>query len=133
MIHTTSTVRVRYSETDAMAITHHASYVPWLELARIDMLDQIGLPYKGLEEAGYYLPVLGVQLRYIQPSEFDDKLVIHCYLKQRPTLRVKIEYEIYNGETLITTGSSDHAFTDKSGRPARPPKYFTDYFKDKLE
>ncbi len=42
-----------YYETDQMAIIHHSNYIRYMEEARIDYLNQMGLPYKYIEEQGY--------------------------------------------------------------------------------
>jgi len=129
MIRTETAIRVRYVETDAMGFVHHANYLSWFELARIEMLDAINLSYKELETAGYYLPVLGVAITYRKPAYFDDRLIVVCYVRDLPRLQIKIEYEIFREETLLATGSTDHAFINKEGRPIRPPKNFVDGFK----
>ena len=126
MIHTESKIRVRYGETDAMGFAHHANYVLWFEKARIEMLDRIGLPYRDLEASGFFIPVLDVKVSYRSPAFFDDWLTIVCIVKERPGIRFHIEYEVRRMETLLATGSSEHAFIEKSGKPIRPPKSFVD-------
>ena len=44
-----TTVRVRYAETDAMGVVHHASYFVWLEYVRVEWLKACGLDYKKLD------------------------------------------------------------------------------------
>ena len=56
MIHTVYQTRVRYVETDRMDVVHHSNYLVWFEAARIQMLDEIGLPYKQMEEDGFLIP-----------------------------------------------------------------------------
>ena len=55
MIRTTNKVRVRYAETDRMGVVYHSNYLIWFETARIQMLDQIGLPYREIEKRGLFL------------------------------------------------------------------------------
>ena len=129
MIRTETSIRVRYVETDAMGFAHHGNYLSWFELARIEMLDSIDLSYKELETAGYYLPVLGAELKYRKPAYFDDVLTVVCYVREPPRLRIQIEYEIFREETLLATGATNHAFINKEGRPIRPPKNFVEGFK----
>ena len=38
----------KYYETDQMGIIHHSNYVKWMEEARLDLMDQIGLNYSCL-------------------------------------------------------------------------------------
>ena len=40
----------KYYETDQMGIIHHSNYIKWMEEARMDLMDQIGLSYKQMEE-----------------------------------------------------------------------------------
>ena len=42
----TTTVKVRYAETYKMGVVHHANYPIYLELARIEWLNDIGISYK---------------------------------------------------------------------------------------
>ena len=129
MIRTETEIRVRYAETDAMGFAHHGTYITWFELARIEMLDQLSLPYKQLEEEGYYLPVLTVSATYKKPAYFDDRLRVVCYVRSQPGLRIQIEYDVYRDELLLAQGSSSHAFINKDGQPIRPPKHYLETFK----
>ena len=38
-------LRVRFAETDAMGVVHHAAYLLYLEAARVEYLRAIGHPY----------------------------------------------------------------------------------------
>ena len=42
--------KAQYHETDRMGIIHHANYVKWMEEARMNLLDQLGMGYKQMEE-----------------------------------------------------------------------------------
>ncbi len=44
--------RVRYFETDAMGIVHHASYVTWFEGGRKAFPRALGYPYSRMEAEG---------------------------------------------------------------------------------
>jgi len=107
-----------------MGIVYHGSYLPWFEVGRTDLLKQHGLPYRQLEAEGYFLPVLEVQVRYRQPARYDDVLTIVTTLKERPILRIKLEYEVRRGAELLATGQTLHAFINREGAPVRPPAAF---------
>jgi len=121
MIHTIKEIRVRYAETDRMGVVYHSNYLIWFEAARIQMLDEIGLPYREIEERGLFLPVLTVSAKYIAPALFDDRLEVHLFMKERPRARMFFNYEVRRGEQLLVTGESSHGFMDQSGRGQRPP------------
>lgn len=122
MIHTISTIRVRYAETDRMDVVYHSNYLVWFETARIQMLDQIGIPYREIEARGLFLPVLTVSAEYKRPARFDDRLEIHLFMRKKPRARMHFEYEVWRGEELLTTGTSTHAFMDREGKGQRPPE-----------
>lgn len=122
MITCENSVRVRYSETDKMGIVHHSQYLNWLECARIELLDQIEMPYKQLEASGCFMPVLSLQIQYRRPAKFDDRITTRVSLSAVPSARIKIDYEILSVEELLATATSCHAFTCTKGHAIRPPK-----------
>ena len=67
-------IRVRYQETDGQGHVHHANYLTWFELGRVELLRAAGHSYRELEEAGIFLVVSEVSVRYFLPAYFDDVL-----------------------------------------------------------
>lgn len=117
-------VTVRYAETDMMGIVYHANYLPWFEVARTALLREQGFPYRQLEADGYRIPVLEVSAKFIRPATYDDTLTVVALMREKPLLRIRLEYEVFRGEELLATGHSAHAFCDLNGRPTRPPAAF---------
>jgi acyl-CoA thioester hydrolase len=126
MIRSSVRVTVRYAETDMMGIVYHANYLPWFEVGRTTLLKEIGVPYKRLEEEGFRLPVLEVSAKYLRPAVYDDTVDVISTVRERPLLKIRIEYEVRRGEEVLATGSTLHAFVDRQGRPVRPPAWASD-------
>jgi acyl-CoA thioester hydrolase len=124
MITSRASVSVRYAETDMMGVVYHGSYLPWLEIGRTQLLKDHGVPYRTLEADGFFLPVVEVNLRYLRPAKYDDEVVIPTILREKPSLRIRMEYELHRGVELIATATSVHVFIDRSGKPVRPPAAF---------
>lgn len=124
MIETTARVRVRFSETDAMGVVYHANYFPWFEIARTQLLAEVGLPYRELQDAGYLLPVLEAQVAYRSSARYDDEIEIRATMKEFPRARIRIDYEVRCGNALLTTGHTVHAFMSREGVAMRPPNFF---------
>ncbi len=124
MIQSRASVTVRYAETDMMGIVYHANYLPWFEVARTQLLREQGFPYRQLEADGYRIPVLEVAAKFIRPAVYDDNLTIVVTMREKPLLRIRLEYEVFRGEELLASGHSAHAFCDLNGRPTRPPPAF---------
>jgi acyl-CoA thioester hydrolase len=123
MIQSSVSVTVRYAETDMMGIVYHANYLPWFEVGRTTLLKGIGVPYRRLEEEGFRLPVLEVSAKFLRPALYDDTLEVVTTLRERPAIRIRLEYEVRRNEDLLATGASLHAFVDRTGRPVRPPAW----------
>lgn len=107
-----------------MGIVYHANYLTWFEIARVDMLDKLGVPYRDLEAQGYLLPVLEASLKYKKPAIFDDRLTVTCTIRELPSVRITIDYEVLRGGERLVVGSTMHAFIGKDGYPVKPPDAF---------
>ncbi|MBI2428804.1 MAG: acyl-CoA thioesterase [Ignavibacteriales bacterium] len=126
--HTTD-IRVRYAETDGMRVVYHGNYLVYFEQARTEMLRSIGLPYAKIEEMGIFVIVIEAHANYRRSALYDDLLHVKAMVREMPTNRIKIEYEIRrnNESELIVDGYTLHTFLNSlSNRPAKPPKEFTE-------
>lgn len=119
-------IRVRYEETDQMGVVYHAKYFHWFEVARIHFLDEIGHPYKELEENGYFLPVLECSASFKQAAHFDDKLIIETEVSFPSMLKLSAEYKVVRNHSIIANGKTVHAFVSKEGKVMRPPSSFVE-------
>jgi len=119
-----TSVRVRYAETDQMGIAWHGEYLAWFEVGRTDLLRGCGCTYRELEAQGLRLPVIEVQARYLRPALYDDVLQIHTRLIGVGGARVSFDYEVRREGTEgpLATGSTSHAAIDLRGRPRRIPE-----------
>ncbi len=122
------TVRVRYAETDQMAVVYHGNYAQYFEMGRVEWLRNLGISYKWMEDNGVMLPVVSLLMNYKKPARYDDLLRVKTILKSQTTVKIEFDYEIYNeANELLTTGYSMLVFVDmKTGRPMLPPTYVTD-------
>jgi acyl-CoA thioester hydrolase len=125
MLEHRSQIEVRYAETDMMGVVYHGSYLPWLEVARTALLASRGIPYRELEASGFFLPVIEVNLRYHKPARYADVVTVHAVIRERPALRLRIDYELHRGPEKLASGHTVHVFIDRAGRPVRPPEAFS--------
>jgi acyl-CoA thioester hydrolase len=117
-------VRVRYGETDQMGFVYYGIYAMYYEVARVEALRKLGLTYREIEAMGIIMPVLENHSRFLAPAKYDEHLRIRTTVHNKPTVRIKFNYEIFNEENkLIHEGETLLAFVDqKTGRPCRPPE-----------
>lgn len=107
-----------------MGVVYHANYLPWCEVARTQLLAEVGLPYVELQESGFLLPVLEATLKYRAPARYDDVISIRASMPEMPRVRIHIDYEIFRGNELLATGHTQHAFMNRAGQAIKPPSFF---------
>ena len=122
-VSTETKVKVRYGETDQMGVVYHGNYAQFLEIGRIDWLNQLGFSYKKMEEEGVMLPVVNLNTNFKAPAYFDDELTIVTYIEKKPTVKIEFNYKVYNqNKELITTGSTILVFVStETRRPIKCP------------
>ncbi len=125
-------VKVRYAETDQMGVVHHGNYAEYLEIARIDWLQQFDISYAKMEKEGIMLPVYSMEFRFLKSALFDEVLTIKTRLMDLPSIKISFQYDIFNQDKeLITTASTVLVFMDSnSKRPIRCPQYILDKIKE---
>ncbi|HZV02820.1 MAG TPA: thioesterase family protein, partial [Planctomycetota bacterium] len=114
-------VRVRYEETDALRVVHHANFLRYFEVARVELLRALGLPYRELEARGCRLAVVEARGRYRAPARFDDLLDVTCRVARVRATRIDLGYEVRREGELLCEGETVLASLDEAGRPTRLP------------
>src|SRR6266446_6310702 len=108
-----TTVRVRFADTDAQGIAHNASYLVWFEVARVEYLREHAGGYQALRDLGIEAFVLETFICYRVPARFDDLLDVHARCLDLRGARFKYEYEIVREDgVLVADGWTAHACVD---------------------
>lgn len=117
-------IRVRYGEVDQMGYVYYGTYALYYEIVRVESFRHLGVTYKEIEEAGFLMPVLESQSKFIGPASYDEELKIVTSMREKPRVKIKFDYEIYTQDNdLIHTGETVLAFVDKVTRkPCKPPE-----------
>lgn len=126
-------IRVLYAHTDKMGIVSNTRYLEYFEIGRVELLRQLGYPYKEMENDNIALPVIETHCKYISPVYYDELITIKAYLKEKPTVRIRIDYELYVNERLIATGYTKHSFLNiTTFKPSRPSQKLIKLLEGKL-
>ena len=109
-------LRVRYAETDAMGIVHHATYPVWMELGRSDFLRELGQSYAEWEAQGVRLVVNEIRVHFRAPARYDELVEVRTRLAEAGRRRIVFHYDITRGGTLLAVGESTHLVAGSDGR-----------------
>ena len=127
-------IRVRYGETDQMSFVYYGVYAQYYEVGRVELLRSLGLTYKELEEMGFALPVVNLNINYKNPAYYDDELTIRTTIKELPLVKITFYYEMFNANNeLLNIGEVVLVFVNKeTGKPCFAPEIVINKFKEKL-
>jgi len=120
-------VTVRFAETDAQGIAHHAAYLVWFETARIEYLRRFRGGYLRLREEGVDALTLEAYARYLEAARFDDRLTIRARCGDLRGARFRFEYSVERAGERIAEGWTTHACVSVGDhRPTRVPPWLAD-------
>ncbi len=117
-------IRPRYGEVDQMGYVYHANYVAYCHQARTELLRKFGICDSILDENNIMLPVIEMNLKYLKPAHYDEKLIITTTIKEMPVVRFRFEFEITNEmQEKVCTATSTVVFVESQTRkPIRVPE-----------
>ncbi len=117
-------VRVRYKDTDTMAVAYYGNYLTYFEVGRVEYLRQAALPISHVDRL-LQMPVVEAHVRYHRPARLDDLLTVISRVSERRRASFTFSYEIRtDGGDLVATGYTRHACQDPaSGRLVPVPDW----------
>lgn len=116
-------IRVRFAETDAMGVVHHASYIPWLEETRVALLAHGGHDYAEVHAGGLDLAVVDVVARYRRSVRFGEPVVVRAGVAEASRSLLQIAYLVEADGEVALTALTTHACVGRDGRPMRVPDW----------
>ena len=126
-----TTFPVRYYETDQMAVVHHSNYVRYFELARDEMMVQVGFPIERCEkELKVLVPIVSLECHFRHPARMGDVLTATAEVTRVPMAKMFIKQAVYNQDgVLCAEGSVTLGFLNSATfTPIRCPEVITELF-----
>lgn len=133
-----TTIETRSYEIDAFGHLNHAVYLNYFEVARIQLLDDVGYPVQKLLKRGWGVHVVRVEVDYKKEVFMGEKLRIRTRLDETKRSSMSVVQEILRdrsggSEPSDGNGGSDRdevvcrarvvwVWVAESGRPQRVPE-----------
>ena len=132
-------IRVRYAETDQMGVVYYANYFVWFEVARVELLRQLGFDYKQMEVAdGCHIAVVDASCRYKAPARYDDEILLETSVTAMRRSVLKFAYRVLRLQpagldtadgvfpSLLAEGETTHVVVNRQmSKAALPERYAT--------
>lgn len=117
------TLTVRYAETDAQGVVHHANYLVWFEEGRSEFLRQQGLNYTDFERAGFFVVVAHAEVDYRAPAFYEDRVTVTTVLHKVRSRVLEFGYRAVNQDgVLLAEGRTVHVVIGRDRRPTSLPQ-----------
>jgi len=119
-------LKVRHYEVDEYGHVNHANYVHYLETARIEALEAVGLSVREMRGHGVIAVVADLCMTYHSPASPGETLEIVTHVREMRGARTVWVQEIVEGtrHRLVVTAEVTGAFMTEAGRPVRAPETF---------
>ncbi len=119
--------KVRFSETDMMGVVHHANYLRWFEIGRVEYLRQSGVYLLNLMADNILFPITDVSCQYRASAKFDDYILIETTMADLSKAKMVFSHRIIREQdnALLAVGRTQNVFIDNHGKIIRLP---ADYF-----
>ena len=104
-----------------MGIVHHAEYLKYFEVGRVEWLRRRGITFASWTTQGIHLPVVLATLTYRAPARFDDSITVETRLAELRWASVRYTYAITRGTDLLVSGETRLACVDASNALRRIP------------
>lgn len=122
-------MQIPFFDVDMMEIAWHGHYVKYLEVARCALLDRLDHNYLQMRDSGYGWPVIDLQIRYIRPLLFQQRVRVKADLVEWEN-RLKLNYLISDAATgeRLTRASTVQVAVDMASREMQlaSPRVFID-------
>jgi len=107
--------RVRFSEVDAMNIVWHGEYVRYFEDGREAFGRRYGLGYRDICAAGYTVPVVELNCRFIRSLTFGETAVVETRYIDCEAAKIRFEYTLFRESdgAVVAEGESVQVFLNE--------------------
>lgn len=87
-------IKIRFSEVDSMGVVWHGNYVKFMEDGRESFGKKFGLEYMDVYNAGYFTPIVKMNLNYKRPLKYDESAQVETVYIDDPAAVIRLKYII---------------------------------------
>jgi len=115
-------IKVYYEDTDSGGVVYYSNYLKFLERARTEFINSIGLSNKKLlEEYKTLIIVKTCNIEYLKPAKLEDKLHIYSSIESFNKASFIMNQHIKKNNDLIVKAKLKLVTVNQDGKPVKIP------------
>lgn len=114
-------VRIFYEDTDMAGVVYYANYLRYIERARSDIVEQIGLDQRAMRDEGLVFVVTRVEADYISAARFGDRLEVQTTHQAVGPVRWVFDQDVLRDGKVIFRAKVTAVCMTTAGKPTCLP------------
>jgi acyl-CoA thioester hydrolase len=116
-------VRVYYQDTDAAGVVFHAQYLAFMERARSELLNEVGIDLaRFVQHHGLLIMVHDIHVKYHLPARLNELLSVSAEVVRMGRASFVFHQRVERGAELLVEADVTIALVDRERmKPARMP------------
>ncbi|WP_332844292.1 YbgC/FadM family acyl-CoA thioesterase [Pseudosulfitobacter koreensis] len=114
-------VTVYYEDTDMAGIVYYANYLRFIERARSEIVEDLGVDQRAMRAEGVVFAVTRVEADYVGSARLGDRLRVVTTHQPVGAVRWVFDQQVLLGDRVIFRAKVTAACMSTEGRPTRLP------------
>jgi acyl-CoA thioester hydrolase len=114
-------VTVYYEDTDMAGIVYYANYLRFIERARSDIVEQLGVDQNAMRADGLVFAISRVEADYLGSARLGDRLTVVTTHHAASPARWLFDQDVRRGDQVIFRAKVTAVTMTTAGRPTRLP------------
>ena len=112
---------VYYEDTDMAGIVYYANYLRYIERARSEIVEEVGLNQNAMRAKGIVFAVTRVEADYLSSARLGDRLTVVTTHRAQGAVRWVFDQRVMRGETELFRAIVTAVTMTTEGKPLRLP------------
>ena len=114
-------VRIFYEDTDMAGIVYYANYLKYIERARSDIVEQMGVDQRSMRDEDVVFVITRVEADYLGSARFGDRLEVRTTNYAKGRARWMFEQDVTRDGEVIFRAVVTAVCMTTAGKPTRLP------------
>lgn len=114
-------IKIYYEDTDMGGVVYYANYLKFIERARSEIVEELGVDQLEMKANGLVFVVTRVVADYLAPAQMGDRLVVKTTHQATSPVRWLFDQQVFRGDQALFKAEVTAVCMTTAGKPARLP------------